>query len=386
LRFGPDSGSFSGPKQSVSTALPFWNPLFAGETPASGQIPLRMKLLTKQGRPLLLLPEQPRLAAHSLALYPAQTARGRLARFAARWILTARLPLGIQSVALNFSPDHPFVRWLVSLTPAPGGLTPFAVLAGNANSPGQRLILLLFNPAGQPALVVKAGVTEAARKLIALEQQFFASLPTDSTPLKIPQLRGVFTSAPLAALAMDFLPGRSPLARDEAELPRLLGRWLQPQAQTTFAATRVGRELEAACAAHPVFQSQRAAVGAAPHATALYHGDFTPWNVRVSPSGDWRVLDWERGEVNGLPAWDWFHYVVQKAVLVQHQSATALAATLEQLLASGEFQTYLRASRLLGRERALLLLYLVHQIEVVRPSEGRAQTEDLLQVLVARGR
>jgi hypothetical protein len=345
-----------------------------------------MKLLTKRGQPLLLLPAQPQLAAHALALYPAQTTRGRLARFAARWIVTTRLPLGVQSVVVNFPPDHPFARWLAGLTPGVGAMARFAVLAGNPNSPGQRLILLVFDAAGQPAVMVKAGVTAPARLLIAQEKRFFESLPADAARLRIPRLRGGFASDQLAALAMDFLPGRSPVTKDETELPRLLSDWVQPQTPCVFGETRVGRELAAACATHPVFQQHAGMLQSLRPATALYHGDFTPWNVRVSPQGKWMVLDWERGELSGLPAWDWFHYVIQKAILVQRQPATALAATVEQLLASPDFQNYLRRTRTAGHERPLLLLYLLHQTLVVRPSEGQATTQELLQLLATRWR
>ena len=118
----------------------------------------------------------------------------------------------------------------------------------------------------------------------------------------------------------------------------------------------------------------------------IYHGDFTPWNIRVSPQGAWTVLDWERGEVNGVPAWDWFHYVVQKNILVEHQSAEAVAASLEAQFASDQFKSYARNSGVAGAERALLLLYLLHHTEVVRPSEGLRATKDLIQLLSSRWR
>jgi len=43
---------------------------------------------------------------------------------------------------------------------------------------------------------------------------------------------------------------------------------------------------------------------------ALTHGDFAPWNVKVSRR-QWTVLDWERGELAGRAGWDWFHFVMQ---------------------------------------------------------------------------
>jgi len=90
--------------------------------------------------------------------------------------------------------------------------------------------------------------------------------------------------------------------------------------------------------------------------------------------------------VNGLPAWDWFHYVIQTGVLIQHQSVEALVNTVEALLARVEFKAYAQASGAIGSERALLLLYLLHHVELVKPSEGLQVTRELAQNLAARWR
>lgn len=369
----------------MNAPSPFWQLLFAPEASTHPPTAVAMKLLTKRGNPLLLLPHPPHLATIGLELYPAQTPRSRLARSLAGWALQARLPLGVKSVRVNLSPDDPFVLWLAGLAHvAPGGIPQFAVLAGNPNSPGQRLILMLFDPAGRPAAVVKAGVTEAARKLIEQEQQFLASAPTGVPG--IPPLRGTFANTKLRAMALDFLPGRSPQAPDEHILPQVLGNWLRPQQRVVFTDTRVWRELSATGADHPVFKSLAVSLRNQSGSGALCHGDFASWNVRVSPSGDWMALDWERGDLNGLPAWDWFHYVIQKSILVQHQPVAALATSLEALLAGNEFKTYARAAGIIGHERSLVLFYLLYQAEVIRPSEGLAATCDLLSQLAARWR
>ena len=344
-----------------------------------------MKLLTKRGQPLLLLPHLPSLARIGLELYPAQTPRSRLVRTLAAWALQARLPVAIKPVQVNLAPDDPFVRWLASRARlAPGGIPQFAVLAGNPNSPGQRLILLLFDPAGRPAAVVKAGVTEAAWKLIEQEQQFLESVPT-SMPA-IPSLRASFANAKLRAIALDFLPGRSPREVDEHLLPKVLGNWLQPQQPVVLTDTRAWRKLAATSADHPIFKSLVVSLRKQSNSGALCHGDFAPWNVRVSPSGDWTALDWERGDLNGLPAWDWFHYVIQKNILVQHQSVASLATSAEGLLAGNEFKAYAQAAGISGHERSLVLFYLMYQAEVIRPSEGQAETRALLSHLAARWR
>jgi hypothetical protein len=377
------SGTVAG--QRMNAPSPFWQLLFAPEISPHPPTAVAMKLLQKHGKPLLLLPCPPHLAACGLELYPAQTLRSRVARSLAGWVLQARLPFGVKSVRVNLSLDDPFVRWLASLAQADPGVIPqFAVLAGNPNSPGQRLILLLFHPAGRPAGIVKAGVTEAARKLIEQEQQFLARVPNGVTG--VPPLRGTFDNKKVRAIALDFLPGRPPRDSDEPALPNFLGNWLRPQHPVVFADTRIWRELSASSVQHPIFKLLAVSLRNQSCASALCHGDFAPWNVRVSPSGVWMALDWERGDLNGLPAWDWFHYVIQKCILVEHQTAESLADLVEALLVRDEFKTYAQAGGVTGYERALLQLYLLHHAEVVRPSEGLKVTHDLIQLLAARWR
>jgi hypothetical protein len=98
------------------------------------------------------------------------------------------------------------------------------------------------------------------------------------------------------------------------------------------------------------------------------------------------VLDWERGELIGIPGWDWFHYIIQTGVLVKRQTTLALIHRVENLLASNVFKEYARRSNIDGFERELLLSYLLHLVEVIQPSEGRVQSRDLLNALSARWR
>ncbi len=363
----------------------FWQQLFAPDAARLPPVAVAMQLLSKRGQPLLLLPRPPSLAGVGLELYAAQTPRSRLVRSLAAWAVKARLPIGIKPVKVNLSPGDPFITWLASRAQVPfGGIPQFAVLAGNPNSPGQRFIMLLFDPAGRPTAVVKAGMAEAARKLIEQERQFLARVPA-STP-SIPPVRGVFANARLQAIALDFLPGRSPRTADEHWLPKVLGRWLRPQQLVVLTETRYWRELSATRADHPLFKSLAIALRNQSSSGAIVHGDFAPWNVRVSPSGDWTALDWERGDVNGLPAWDWFHFVTQKGILVQRHSLPSLADSIAGLLASKEFNTYAQTAGIIGHERSLMLFYLLYQAEIIRPAEGQAATRELLNQLAARWR
>jgi hypothetical protein len=118
----------------------------------------------------------------------------------------------------------------------------------------------------------------------------------------------------------------------------------------------------------------------------MHHGDFAPWNIKVSPAGAWTVLDWERGERTGFPGWDWFHYVIQSGILVGHLPTAVLIQRVESLLSSVAFREYATRGGIQGCERELVLAYLLHVVEVIKPSEGLTPTRELLEALAARWR
>ncbi len=62
--------------------------------------------------------------------------------------------------------------------------------------------------------------------------------------------------------------------------------------------------------------------------TALSHGDFAPWNIRVdSRTGHLIVFDWERGQTDQFLLWDAFHFNTQVDLLVHRVSGPASTET-----------------------------------------------------------
>jgi len=343
-----------------------------------------MRLLRKRGRPFLLLPRQPRCAAATLSLYPAQAKRARAARTISRWLLTASLPIGTERISFRASRGDPFLRFLGSLTgerePGPPVL---GILAGNPASEGQRFLLLVFNANQQPAAVVKAGLTLPASGLIDQEASFLAAVPA-GTPA-IPRLRARFESPRLNALALDFFAGDSPRLQDERALPSLLASWVNPNRKVVLAEVPAWQRLANTASTREPFSDLVGRLRARVIHPAIAHGDFAPWNIKVS-AGAWTVLDWERGELTGVPGWDWFHYVIQRGILVTHLPSAMLIRQVEGLLASAAFKEYVARGGIVGCERELVLAYLLQMTEVVKPSEGLAATRELLQALRAAWR
>ena len=45
------------------------------------------------------------------------------------------------------------------------------------------------------------------------------------------------------------------------------------------------------------------------------HGDFTPWNIKKVQSQSLIALDWEMGDPNGLPLYDFFYFSLIQSYL-----------------------------------------------------------------------
>jgi len=354
--------------------------LLGGYESAAQEIPMR--LVRKNGRPFLLLPRDSRLAAATLVMYPAQSLRARVARLGLRAALTAGLSAGTEKLYLSLSDANPFVRFLAGCSGGTDASVPsFGVLAGNPAAPGQRFVFLIFNASGNPAIVVKVGITDDARKLIRREREFLAAVPGISG---IPQLRNTFESADADAIAIDFVAGHSPKAKDEQQIPRVLESWILPDRKVSISRTRVWSELETAAAANPLFRELSKKLSTASVNAAIFHGDFAPWNIKVSQDGPWAVFDWERSDTVGLPGYDWFHFLIQTRILVAHESTDSVIQQLEALIGSADFQSYSAKANISGIERELAILYLLHHNEVIHPAEGLKEGNVLLSALASR--
>jgi phosphotransferase family enzyme len=358
--------------------IDFWRALFSAHRPVP-KTAVRLRVVKKCGRPLLLLPDDPSLAAAATALYPAQKTAPRIAKAILRRALAWRVPLPLECVVFDVALDEAFPRFVASLAGcAPGTFPPIAVLAGNPNTEGQRFIVLIFGRDRTPCAVVKAGFTAKARELIDAEQRFLAALPPGVAGA--PAVRDAFQSAEISALAMDFFEGESVRGEDVEKIGALLGSWLDTQRTVLLSDLASWRRLAQTCASHWLWPAlEKRLAGRSVH-PAIFHGDFVPWNIKVS-RGTWIVLDWERGELAGVPSWDWLHYVIQTAVLVRGRTGARLADEVETLIRSNPFAAYVSQAGVAGVERELALAWLLYVTEILKPSEGAEPLRDLLDLL-----
>jgi len=338
-------------------------------------------VLRKAGEPFLYLPRPAQAAACAMRLYPAQTPVARLAKAVLRAAFQGNLPVPLERTTLPMDTGHPFVRFLSKLS---GTKPVVAILAGNPEAEGRRFTILVFAGDGTPRAVVKAGTTAAARALVEREESFLRSVP-ESLRRGLPVVREGFSSDEVRAMVLDYVAGDSPRGPVRERLASMLGSWLDTNGETSLSEIPVWQRLVARCEAEHSFLAE---LGSRRVVPAMMHGDFAPWNVKVSPrDGAWTVLDWELGERMGVPGWDWFHFEIQHAVLVRRWPVAELSRLIVRLLESAEFRDYATRARIAEIARPLAAAYLLYCVEIWRPTAGLERLRSLLaeQLALARG-
>lgn len=365
----------------IDSSSESWQQLFHAANAPPASVSVRFHLLRRRGEPLLLIPAKFRLVRESLSLYPAQTWRARLFRIVAGIAVRLHLPGLTEPFSLALDPQAAFVRFAASESE----LSRFAMLFGNPKAVGRRLVLLVFDCLGRPTKVIKVGLGDAAVELIRREFDFFTS--AGGKLEGIPKLLGNFAAANVSAVALEYVPGATPTTNDSRAVAKVLGAWLDRERLIGVADLPAWQRLRQVAAAELIFRDVETALSTAWLRPAVFHGDFAPWNIRVKPlTGEWIVLDWERGEIAGPPAWDWFHFVMQPMLLVAKLPPPQIADVLERFLNSSEFLAYAVAAQIKTITRPLFLAYLLYCRDVLKPVEGRETTRALLELLRQRWR
>ncbi len=351
--------AFLAARERRRSGIGAWAALFR----SGGEVELKMRTVYRGGEPWLALPRDTAMARAALALYPAQTRKARVLRDALGLALGVGWP-GAKSFCI--AKDDPF---LVFIERCGGSAERFAVLPGNPRAAGRRHTFLVFNEKGTPVAVIKAGLGATACELIRREREFLADAPREAAGLI-----AVWDGERAAAFATAFAAGRTPEPADDAALSEILTRWVSSESVEADAI----QPLADVMAAVPASRSLLAGT----FRQTLWHGDFAPWNIRIAADGRWQVLDWERAERCGPPGWDWFHFVIQRAVLVERRSVPELSARADALLASPQFRRYAELAGISATAPALFAAYLMHCIHVVRQADGRTALEGLLAARV----
>ncbi len=352
--------------------------LFVGAENGTADICKRFRIIRRHGELLLALPMARSEATVALQLYAPQRPAARAAASVLRLLLRIGLPVLLPVEEFRFSPADPFCEFLSRLEPSwtecAGGL---GVLAGNPRAAGRRFVLMLFKT-GRAVAVVKTGVGSEAQRLVTAEAAFLqnAGRPGIAAPL------AVFDSSRVRAFAMAPLAGEAPRHASARDIHRVLLPWLNRTTSVPLAELAGWAKVANVCADRPAWREHCEGAAARKVFPAVMHGDFAPWNIKVHPeSGAWQVFDWERGEILGVPGWDWLHFEIQTAILVRREDAATILKRVDRLFADPDFCDYAQQAGIAGIERALLVGYLLHCVVIQPPTEGLACIEALVQTL-----
>lgn len=272
----------------------------------------RFYCIYRNGRLLLALPKERLLALNVLALYQPQTWKGCSVVSLVKLLVRFRLHVFLlPSLLLNFRSESP----IAALDVSHGS---FGFLLGNPASTARRVILM--RQKNEEFFVDKIGFSLSARRSVCDEASIMRGLPSDLRGLLMPMQYK--SSDNWAFYSCLFVEGESPKGEHDDLILDVLASWCEHghkallESIPQWALIRdfiqqqdieKGQSLIASCRGLEVM-------------VGISHGDFAPWNVKVTGTDSVVVMDWEYGSNTGPAAWDWIHYLIQRSSLVEGNS------------------------------------------------------------------
>jgi exopolysaccharide biosynthesis WecB/TagA/CpsF family protein len=310
----------------------------------------------------------------TLRMYPAQTHKGRFLKVAVSMLLWLRIPLPLpRRRPPEFDPSR------IQLS---GGdtqildvsLDMIGVYAGNPSAIGRRYIYLLCDGSGKPIAVAKVGFDLNA---IANIRNELAFLQANAKRLALPHVLGVYFTDGAHGMILKYYSGDNPRrSYDSDALGSILATWVIEGPSIPLSEIPAWRAMEAHQSAWGIAEGVRKSLVQ----PVIGHGDMVPWNVLIESDGTWRVLDWERGSSIWVPGWDWFHFVTQPLILVKRVPGRQVIEAVAALFRSEEFRRYARQTGIEKIGWDLFRGYLIHALEVLKPTEGREALRELIEM------
>lgn len=359
---------------------PLLETLFQTDKPKGKTIVFQWRLIRRQGRPMLLLPEDGMDSSVALELYSAQRPLAKLWRAALPTMIHSPAATFFQRIRFEADIHSEFVRFLAAQSGVPAEqLRSPAIKFGSFGEKKIRLVLLACDQTDRPAIVIKVGLNAEGRQATEAEAATLDRLPANV--IGCIRMCGQLNTPLWSAFATPFFPGKSP--ENDAGMEIAFHSWLNKTETLTLDKFSSWQELSARIPAEhrPKVEALTTALAGKQIHPTLHHGDFAPWNLRAINALNLQAYDWESGDTNGIPAWDWFHFVVQTSILVKRHSPERVAAELEQLIQSPRFFRYAQSAGIEKCIQPLLLGYLLHLCYIFKPMQGREVALQLFDLL-----
>ncbi|NWK55182.1 hypothetical protein HW115_06140 [Verrucomicrobiaceae bacterium N1E253] len=219
----------------------------------------------------------------------------------------------LPQLKLNIGENGPLAAWV-------GDKEKIGFLLGNPEADARRAMVVHTHNSGY--VVDKIGAGDQSMTSVIAERKVIVSLPAK---LKgIPELRGEQEGDGWATYSTGFVHGYSPGRSDDNRVVDLLSQWMKVSATIPLGETKQWKATASKVSKLDGFDIWPRLSNAAlmPIKIGVFHGDFAPWNIKISRVLEISVLDWEHGCSDGPAGWDWLHYMIQRATLVDGMSAS----------------------------------------------------------------
>ena len=281
--------------------------------------------------PRALVPNADRLAAHTLLAPRASTDRltGRAFSIGVRKLPAAALIRLGRPIVVAARERSPIVSALEAAVPSAA----VGCYLGNASNTGRSSAQAFLD--GTVCAIAKVVQEPEGRARVAREEGLLIALgamPAISS--RVPKLVGRLTTALGEVLITDAFSGLPAATVVDSHVRRFLDLcWLERSYRPARDSELFCRTVYAALAAGYAAVSDRAATFLAGEVvpTVITHGDFVPWNLRVS-DGAVKAFDWEYGCIDGLPGWDELFFRIQVGLTYRRWTRSQLASAIRRWL------------------------------------------------------
>ncbi len=286
----------------------------------SGEVVAKLSFysLRRNGHLLLGIPKDRIMAKLTLNLYQPQSSKAKFTVRLIKLMVGFRIHWLLPTVDLCIKDSSPIAK-------LNGDSREIGFLLGNPEAESRRTIVSYY--AGDNFEVAKIGIGSAAKISVLNEAKTIELIPLFYT--------GVVRSRRSLSLnnwffySTDFVRGIAPKKQDDSLVLALLTDWMKHFEKKRVSEISVWNDLvemvkhsELKCADSVLKQLSNMEI-----MVGLYHGDFAPWNIKISDNKKLHVMDWENAILDGLAGWDWIHYLIRRSILVD-------GATLFQALES----------------------------------------------------
>lgn len=307
--------------------------------------------VNKKGYLLLALPSGRAAAKATQNLYQPQSFKARALMVIVSILIRLGLHKLLSSRSLTIRERSVFSQ--MKCPPSEIGF-----LLGNPDAESRRAIILHAENGG--FLVDKVGLGDKAAMSVSSELGIINTLPDGNVGL--PVICGHQEEKTWVSYTTRYFTGRAPKASDQSRIISLLENWVTHSTTKKLGETKQWKQIEEYTKKHDRHElySKIESASSLDVEVGVFHGDFAPWNIKLSQGGDIHVMDWEYGCAEGPQGWDWLHYMIQQASLVNHMSTADILELCRSWAKSSEGTKLLDSIGWGGHTESWLGSYLVY--------------------------